>query len=96
MCDKKGNASSQLFGHQWGNYFHYAPLFSGFHFDNRPIAAPVLGVLQPKEKLCDAPFHLPYSVACCYGNSRQWNGLSLEKKHRTPHPPLSLLPSSGQ
>lgn len=51
----------------------------------------MLGVLQPKEKLCDAPLHLPSSVACCYGNSRQWNGLSLEKKkkHRAPTP-LSL------
>lgn len=65
------------------------PFFpSGMDFDNRcPIAASVLGVLQPKEKLCEAPLHLPSSVACCYGNSRLWNGLSLEKKG----PPLSAL-----
>lgn len=50
----------------------------------------MLGALQPKEKVCDAPLHLPSSVACCYGNSRQWNGLSLEKKHRAPTPLCSL------
>lgn len=91
---QKRKTNSQLCGCLWRNCFHDGPPPpSGLDFDYRcPIAAPALGVLQPKEKLCDAPLHLPSSVACCYGNSRQWNGLSLEKKHTAPTPLLSLWP----
>lgn len=66
------------------------PFPPGLRFDTPLIA--VLSVLLPKKKLCDAPFNLPSSVACCYGNSGQWNGLSPEKKLRTPTPSLCSLP----
>lgn len=97
ICDKKRKQAASDLVVCGGTICTIFPLL--WIFNRCPVAAPVLGVLQTEEKLCDAPLHLPWSVACCYGNSRQWNGLSLEKnKSSESQPPFSLplLPSSGQ
>lgn len=84
----KRKTNTQLCGHLWRNFFHqwppFHPLPSGLYFDNHPTAAPVLATIR---NFVTHPSTSSWSVACCHGNSRQWNGLSLGGK---THPLLSL------